>query len=132
MRSLRTILLVVAVASNANAQSSPWPTETFTSSKLNEERTIVVATPANYGSSKASYPVLVLLDAEDQPQFNAAAANVAFLASRAAIPDMIIVGIPNGKDRPHALTPAATGPTAKSFPTAGGASAFADFIIDEV
>ena len=132
MRSLRTILLVVAVASTANAQTSPWLKETFKSAKLNEDRTIFVATPANYNTSKVSYPVLVLLDADDQPQFNAAVANVAFLASRVAIPDMIIVGIPNGKDRTHDMTPAATGSTAKTFPTAGGASAFADFIIDEV
>jgi predicted alpha/beta superfamily hydrolase len=76
--------------------------------------------------------VLILLDAEDAPQFNAAVANVAFLSNRGAIPDMLIVGIPNGKDRTHDMTPAATGPTAKNFPTAGGASAFADFIIDEV
>ena len=133
MRFLRTILLVVvAVASRANAQSSPRAEETFKSTRLNEERTILVAAPVNYGTSKASYPVLVLLDADDQPQFNAAVANVAFLASRAAIPEMIVVGIPNGKNRTHDMTPAATGPTAKSFPTAGGASAFADFIIDEV
>ncbi len=132
MRALRTVLLVVAVASSANAQGSPWPKETFKSARLNEERTIVIATPANYETSKASYPVLVLLDAEDLPQFNAAVANVAFLASRNAIPDMIIVGIPNGKDRTHDMTPAATGATGKKFPTAGGSSAFADFIIDEV
>jgi uncharacterized protein len=131
MRSLFAILLV-AVASSASAQSSPLGSDTFKSPKLNEERTIVVATPASYGTSKVGYPVLVLLDAEDKPQFNAAVANVAFLASRGAIPEMIVVGIPNGKDRTHDLTPAATGGTAKAFPTAGGASAFAEFIIDEV
>jgi predicted alpha/beta superfamily hydrolase len=129
---LRTILLVLAVASTANAQSSPWLKDTFKSAKLNEERTILVATPTNYSTSKSSYPVLILLDAEDAPQFNAAVANVAFLSNRGAIPDMLIVGVPNGKDRTHDMTPAATGPTAKNFPTAGGASAFADFIIDEV
>jgi len=132
MRRLHTLLLVVAAASRANAQLPAWPSETFKSAKLNEERTFVVATPASYSTSKATYPVLVLLDADDQPQFNAAVANVAFLASRAAIPDMIIVGIPNGKDRTHDMTPVATGSTAKDFPTAGGANAFADFIVDEV
>ena len=54
MRSLPAILLAIAVASNAHAQASPWPTETFKSTKLNEERTIVVATPTDYGTSKAS------------------------------------------------------------------------------
>jgi predicted alpha/beta superfamily hydrolase len=132
MRSLLVVLSVAVITSSAHAQASPWATETFRSSRLNEERTFFVATPASYGSSRTSYPVLVLLDAEDTPQFNAAVANAAFLASRAAIPDMIVVGIPNGRDRTHDLTPTATGSTAKSFPSAGGASAFAAFIIDEV
>src|SRR5438105_11339116 len=100
MRVLRTILLVCAIAPLARAQTaptSPWLRETFQSTKLNEQRTILVATPANYNASKQSYPVLVLLDADDQPQFAAAVANVAFLASRGAIPDMLIVGITNGQ-----------------------------------
>jgi hypothetical protein len=45
---------------------------------------------------------------------------------------MLIVGVVNGKDRSHDMTPPATGATAKQFPTAGGSKAFADFIIDEV
>jgi len=135
MRALRAFVLVCVVATAARAQTSapsPWLKDTLKSTKLNEQRTLFIATPANYNTSKQSYPVLVLLDAEDQPQFAAAVANVAFLASRGAIPDMLIVGIPNGKDRTHDMTPAATGPTAKSFPTAGGSGAFASFIIDEV
>jgi predicted alpha/beta superfamily hydrolase len=135
MRALRAFVLVFVVATAARAQTSapsPWLKDTLKSTKLNEQRTLFIATPANYNTSKQSYPVLVLLDAEDQPQFAAAVANVAFLASRGAIPDMLIVGIPNGKDRTHDMTPAATGPTAKSFPTAGGSGAFASFIIDEV
>src|SRR5437762_5992144 len=89
MRALRTILLVCVVTSAARAQTSapsPWLKDTFQSTKLNEERTLFIATPANYNTSKQSYPVLVLLDAEDQPQFAAAVANVAFLANRGAIP----------------------------------------------
>jgi predicted alpha/beta superfamily hydrolase len=135
MRALRTIFLVCVVASTARAQNgaaSPWLKDTFQSGKLNEQRTLFIATPANYNTSKQSYPVLVILDAEDQPQFAAAVANVAFLASRGAIPEMLIVGIANGKDRTHDMTPAATGPTAKTFPTAGGSATFASFLIDEV
>jgi predicted alpha/beta superfamily hydrolase len=137
MRALRAIILVGFIASTAHAQnggasSSPWVRDSLHSSKLNEERTLFIATPSNYGTSKQSYPVLVLLDADDQPQFAAAVANVAFLANRGAIPDMLIVGVVNGKDRSHDMTPPATGATAKTFPTAGGAKTFADFIIDEV
>lgn len=136
MRALRAIVLVAVIASTARAQNavapSPWIRDSLHSSKLNEERTLFIATPAGYGTSKQNYPVLVLLDADDQPQFAAAVANVAFLADRSAIPAMLIVGVVNGKDRSHDMTPPATGATAKSFPTAGGSKAFADFIIDEV
>ena len=136
MRALRAIVLVGLIASTARAQnpapSTPWVRDSLHSAKLNEERTLFIATPPNYATSKQSFPVLVLLDADDQPQFGAAVANVAFLANRGAIPDMLIVGVVNGKDRSHDMTPPATGATAKNFPTAGGAKAFADFIIDEV
>jgi len=125
-------LIVLATAAGAQQAPSPWLKETFKSGKLGEERTIYVATPANYNGSAQRYPVLVLLDANDEPQWAAGVANVAFLASRGAIPDLIMVGVTNGKDRTHDLTPAATGATAKTFPTAGGAHAFTDFIVDEV
>ncbi|HEY4131530.1 MAG TPA: alpha/beta hydrolase-fold protein [Gemmatimonadaceae bacterium] len=116
----------------ANTSLAPWSTLSIQSKKLGTERKLFVATPDGYTTSKARYPVLVLLDADDRPQFVAALANIAFLASRNAIPPMIVVGVPNGKDRTHDLTPVATGATAKLFPTAGGAAAFTDFIVDEV
>jgi predicted alpha/beta superfamily hydrolase len=109
-----------------------WVRDTFKSAKLGEERTLLIATPPNYNAANDRYPVLVLLDAEDQPQFTAAVANIAFLSSRGAIPNLLIVGITNGKDRSHDMTPAATGSAAKNFPTAGGAHTFTDFIVDEV
>jgi len=135
MRVLHSILLSCLALSAVQAQSpssSLWLRETFKSTKLGAERTIYVATATNYNGSAQRYPVLVLLDAEDEPQFTAAVANVAFLANRGAIPDLLIVGVTNGKDRTHDLTPAATGSTAKDFKTAGGAHEFADFILDEL
>lgn len=66
------------------------------------------------------------------PKFLAALANVQFLTSRGSIPGSIVVGIPDGTDRTHDLTPAPTGKTAKDFANGGGADAFADFIADEV
>src|SRR5206468_6986431 len=110
MRALRVLLMLGVAAASVRAQqpASPWLQETFQSAKLNEQRKIFIATPTNYNTSKQNYPVLVILDADDQPQFAAAVANVAFLASRGAIPDMLVVGIPNGKDRTHDMTPAAT------------------------
>jgi hypothetical protein len=135
MRVIRALLLTLILPVTAIAQgtgSSLWLKDSFKSAKLGDERTIYVATPASYSTSAQRYPVLVLLDANDEPQFTAAVANVAFLASRGAIPDMLVVGVTNGKDRTHDLTPAATGATAKTFPTAGGAHAFTDFVVDEV
>ena len=135
MKLARAFIIVVLATVPAMAQQqppSPWLKETFKSSTLGEERTIYVATPATYNLTAQRYPVLVLLDAEDAPQFTAAVANVGFLASRNAIPDLLIVGVPNGKDRTHDMTPAATGENAKNFPTAGGSRAFAEFIVAEV
>ena len=135
MKMLRAILFLAVVASPLSAQDSAalsWKSQTFRSAKLGESRTIYIATPPDYAREKQRYPVLVLLDADDRAQFAAAVANVGFLASRAAIPAMLVVGIPNGKDRTHDLTPPATGITLQNFKTAGGADRFADFIIDEV
>jgi uncharacterized protein len=134
MRLVRAFVIVFVAAAGLSAQqpASPWLRETFKSAKLGEDRTLYVATPANYNAAAQRYPVLVLLDANDEPQFAAAVANVAFLSNRGAIPDLLIVGVTNGKDRTHDMTPAATGTTLKTFPTAGGARAFTDFIVDEV
>lgn len=134
MRLPRPLLPLLLLASPALAQTPTltWTTDSIRSTRLGETRALYIAMPADYNLTKDRYPVLVLLDANDQPQFTAAVANVQFLASRNAIPGLIIVGVPNGKDRTHDMTPPATGATAKTFPTAGGADAFAGFILDEV
>src|SRR4051812_30024675 len=108
---LRTFLLlfVLTLPHTTAAQDTTvklWTKEIFNSSRLGEPRSILVATPEGYSTSTERYPVLVLLDAEDRAQFNLAVANVAFLANRRAIPPLIVVGIANGKDRTHDLTPA--------------------------
>ena len=138
-RALRLFLCAAQalplVAARAEAQDSvrvPWVREALTSARLHEERALLVATPDGYRAGADSFPVLVLLDADDRAQFEAAIANAKFLASRNEIPGLLIVGITNGKDRTHDMTPAATGRTAERFPTAGGAAAFEDFLTDEV
>ncbi len=132
LKSLRLTLTLLLVALPASAQDSSWTRHTIQSAKLKETRHISVALPDDYAAGQRTYPVLVLLDANDRPQFMAAIANVKFLASRGAIPGLIVVGIPNGRDRTRDLTPTPTGKTARDFPTAGGADAFADFVADEV
>jgi predicted alpha/beta superfamily hydrolase len=134
MRPLLALTAICVLAVAARAQDTtlaPWAREVVTSTRLNEQRTIVVATPDGYQGSRGRYPVLVLLDADDRAQFALAVANVRFLATRNAIPPLIVVGVVNGKDRTRDMTPPATGSTAKTFPTAGGAAWLADFIIDE-
>ena len=135
MRKRTICLLLCVFAAPAAAQDSPitlWKREVLNSAKLKEQRAIYVTTPEGYQAGTSRYPVLVLLDAEDRAQFNLAVANVAFLADRGAIPKMIVVGIANGKDRTHDMTPVATSGRAKNFATAGGVGMFADFIVDEV
>lgn len=132
---LRPVILLAVFSSALSAQDSTiklWTREPIRSAILNQDRVIYVSTPDGYEHGKDKFPVLVILDADDRPQFRLAVANVGFLASRGTIPRMIVVGIPNGKDRTHDLTPPATGSGASNFPTAGGASKFADFLIDEV
>jgi predicted alpha/beta superfamily hydrolase len=131
----RILFLLLLLASPAAAQDGVvtlWTREVVKSSKLHDPRDIYVTTPDGYTAGTDRYSVLIILDANDKTQFNLALANVAFLANRNAIPSMIVVGIPNGKDRTHDLTPTTTSADAKNFPTAGGAAQFADFIVDEV
>jgi predicted alpha/beta superfamily hydrolase len=137
-RTVRLFLCVAAALpcafSQARAQDAangPWITDTLTSATLKEKRTLLVALPTGYEASADSFPVLVLLDAGDRPQFEAAVANVNFLASRSEIPGLIIVGVRTGTDRPHDMTPPITGDRAKDMPSAGGADAFETFIADE-
>ncbi len=132
---LGTAAALLVAAQSARAQDAavaPWITDTLQSTTLHTRRVLDVALPTGYEASTDSFPVLVLLDAEDRPQFEAAVANVNFLASRSEIPGLIIVGVVNGRDRTHDMTPPATGGTARLAPTAGGANAFERFIAGEV
>lgn len=125
-------LCVVPTARAQSTPAAPWITDTITSATLHEQRTLLVALPTGYQAGSDSFPVLVLLDAEDRPQFEAAVANVKFLASRSEIPGLIIVGLINGRDRMHDMSPAITGSMARYYETAGGAVAFEDFLAGEV
>lgn len=132
------LLLAIATPRTLHAQGGPpaavlaWQEDSLRSTALGAMRRYFVATPPGYEQGGGPYPVLVLLDASDTPQWVAALANVRFLASRGAVPPLIVVGIPNGPDRTRDLTPPATGSFATQFPTAGGADRFLDFITGEV
>ena len=106
------------------AQRTPAGTRaeySIKSAGLGETRTIYVVPPHDYAENAARHAVLVILDAEDGFQFDAAVANIEFLASRGEIPPLILVGVPNGKDRTHDLTPRPSRRTARVNRTAGGA-----------
>jgi predicted alpha/beta superfamily hydrolase len=129
--------LLALLPSTARAQTPPapvsWTTHTIKSTALGTERPYFVALPPGYAQGTARHPVLVLLDADDRPQFVAALANIQFLISRDEAPGLVIVGIPNGRDRTHDMTPATrAADEQKLFPTAGGEAAFRKFIRDEV
>jgi predicted alpha/beta superfamily hydrolase len=109
-----------------------WVTDTIKSRALGQ-RTIYIATPEGYDEGTSRYPILVLLDANHHPMFQLWIAQSTYLADNSpGVPPVIAVGIPNGSDRIHDMLPPATGSSMRNFKTAGGAAAFADFVIDEV
>jgi predicted alpha/beta superfamily hydrolase len=99
---------------------------------LAETRTYVVHTPDYYKNRKDAYPVLVLLDAENN--FAYASDAVHLLSANGRIPAMIVVGI-NNTDRVRDMTPTkpATGFGGAAWTgSAGGADKFLAFIADEL
>jgi predicted alpha/beta superfamily hydrolase len=130
-------VLGLLVGTHASAQE-PLPYEAperlvIKSQVLGEERVIFVRTPAGYTRSNDRFPVLYLTDGDAHIQ--QASATVAFLASNARMPEMIVVGITN-TDRTRDLTPThvAQLPNNPSlrFPTSGGADKFLKFVETEL
>ena len=114
------------------AQQNPWITETLHSKTLGD-RTIYVALPDAYATPNTRFPVLICLDGNDTPMFRLWIAQAAYVADNdRGVPPVIVVGIANGSDRLHDMTPKPVGSSVAQFRTGGGADAFADFIINEV
>jgi len=129
--------MALLTASCATAPNVPpsitWTRHASHSSVLGAARQYLVALPAGYQTSTDRYPVLLILDAEDEPMFVAALAAVRYLEDRTEIPPLIVVGIPNGPDRTHDLTPGSVDAfTKRQSPTAGGADQFLTFLTDEL
>jgi predicted alpha/beta superfamily hydrolase len=111
-------MMALALANRANAQapSNPPPEEprptrsylqqTLHSSLLNEDRRILIRLPRHYElDSSARYPVLYKLDGDNQLQRYDDSIDI--LSSFDAMPDMIVVAIPNARgQRNRDLTPA--------------------------
>ncbi len=106
---------------------------------LGEERPLLIRLPRSYEASPtARYPVLYLLDGDRH--FHHVTGIVELLAATGRMPEMIVVAVPNTRDRTHDLTPpvdeAARDPDgrvlSKAHPTAGGADRFLRFLTGEL
>ena len=100
-------------------------------SKVSKEtRSLLIATPDGYDAATDRYPVLYLLDGEDN--FVHVAGIVQFLAETERIPPMIVVGIEN-TERSRDLTPPTQVEIESRFhPKNGGADAFLQFVSSEL
>ncbi|MCF3108989.1 alpha/beta hydrolase [Niabella sp. CC-SYL272] len=105
----------------------------FTSKILNEQRSLWIYTPANYQSSREKYPVLYLLDPDQN--FAYVTELERFLSDRYRIPQLIVVGIVNN-DRKKDFTPIHSlifnGRIDSSLATTGGGKDFLNFIKNEL
>jgi len=99
------------------------------SPSMGETRRYQVHRPANYDSGNDRYPVLIVLDGEED--FAHASTTVDALAAADKIPPMIVVGIPNtnrGRDLvPHGKPPPGVAPSGH-----GGPEKFIQFIASEL
>jgi predicted alpha/beta superfamily hydrolase len=128
--------LIFVLSVSLFSPAAAAPTETIVSAEkirirstiLNEDRELSVAKPANYDLSKASYPVLYVLDGGLNFPFTAEI--VRFLAAYRLIPEMIVVGVEN-TDRTRDMTPNKTADAHERYATAGGADRFLKFLGDE-
>ena len=126
--------MMVAPLAAAPAAQAPEPVvigETFQieSKVLAETRTYVVQTPDYYKTRTDAYPVLVLLDAENN--FGYVSGAIHLLSANGRIPAMIVVGI-NNTDRSRDMTPARSSSATPWKGTVGGADKFLSFIADEL
>jgi uncharacterized protein len=98
---------------------------------LNEKRPLLIATPANYDQESERYPVLYLLDG-DEENFVHVAGIVQFLTESERIPPLLIVGIAN-TERTRDLTPHTEVESEIRFHKKnGGADAFLEFMSKEL
>ncbi|PLX12440.1 MAG: hypothetical protein C0598_06000 [Marinilabiliales bacterium] len=92
---------------------------------LQENRELIIYTPASYAFTNKKYPVLFLLDGKFH--FHHASGIVDFLSTQSIIPEMIVVAVVN-TDRNKDFTPTKL----SQRPQSGGADKFMDFFDKEV
>lgn len=134
MRLSQALALALLAPTSVAAQGTQtqWIDDTIHSQALGE-RELYIVLPDGYASGTRRYPVLVCLDADDSTMFRLWIAQAAYVADNdLGVPPIIVVGIVNGKDRIHDMTPQPTGSSVAQFPNGGGADAFADFVTNDV
>ena len=119
-------------AGNVNADAgigSVSKTEVIESSVLQEDRPLLIHLPKNYDVPGNQFPVLYILDAEQEVHFQRSVEVVESLVGRGELPNMIIVGIENTNrlSDMNALSFEFRGET-----IVGGASKFLEFIEQEL
>jgi predicted alpha/beta superfamily hydrolase len=97
----------------------------FDSKILNEKRNIFIYKPFGYDQSEEHYPVLYLLDGETH--FFHASATVSFQSANQAMPNTLVVGIPN-TERNRDFTPTIE----EGRTIGGGADSFLAFLEQEL
>ena len=122
-------VLIIGVIINANAGDNQkiitGEKIVIKSNILNEERTILIALPANYENTGSRYPVLYVLDG--RTHFRQASGAADFLNRFGTGPEMIVVAVTN-VDRVRDFTPVHR----NNRPTSGGAEKFRDFVVSEL
>ena len=121
------LLLVLNMTVQAQEEKpfSRNQTSVINSDILEEDRQISIYLPDGYNNSKASYPVLYLLDGGTHLQHASGAAD--YLSGRGIVPDIIVVAIHN-IDRSRDFSPVHV----DNIPTSGGAEKFLGFLSEEL
>ncbi len=125
--SMLLLAAIPAVAQSPRVRADGQRELSVKSAILGATRSLYLAPPPG-GKNLPATAVLVLLDADDEPQFNAAVANIRFLEERLAIPPLLVVGVPNGATRNTDLAPSATMDAAAAAKTSDGVDRFARFL----
>lgn len=94
-RLLFTLALAIFSSTVFSQVQSNLQNHILFSSYLEEYRGISVSTPANYGTTDKSYPVLYVLDGEWVFDFSVSCVDFLSNDKMGQIPQMIVVGIPN-------------------------------------
>ncbi len=141
MKVILTICIFVFTTMSAMA-SEPFnigEKRILSSKILGEDRPYYVYVPKSYGENKylpKKYPVLYILDGEDH--FHSASGMINYMSATAnQIPELIVVAIPNTKDRMQNMTPTQSlinydGKEQKSLSTSGGGDKFLEYIEKEL